>query len=137
MSMRAAVLTAVVAAFWVDVGAAEQPPPTGAEAGEIVFRALCTSCHGKDARGGGPVAESLKVKPADLRLIARRRSGSFPQDEIGQYIDGRKAPLAHGTREMPVWGDKIATAAPVVQDREQRREQAVEALIAYLKTIQE
>jgi mono/diheme cytochrome c family protein len=136
--MRTAVLAAAVAAFWVDAGpAAGQQPPTGAEAGEIIFRTICISCHGKDARGGGPVAESLKTKPSDLRLIARRRGGSFPQDELGQYIDGRKAPLAHGTREMPVWGDKIAAAAPIAQDREQRRDQAVEALVAYLKSIQE
>jgi mono/diheme cytochrome c family protein len=137
-AVRAAILAAAVAAFWVDAGAAaDEQPPTGAEAGKIIFKTICVSCHGKDARGGGPVAESLKTKPADLHLIARRRSGSFPQDEIAQFIDGRKAPPAHGTREMPVWGDRLATAAPDAQERERRREQAIEQVVAYLKTIQD
>jgi len=137
MSMRSAVLTAAMAVFWVDAGAAaDQQPPTGSEAGRMIFSTICVSCHGKDARGGGPVAASLKTKPANLRLIARRRNGSFSHDEIGEYIDGRKAPLAHGTREMPVWGDSLATAAPE-PEREQRRKQRIEEVVAYLKTIQE
>jgi mono/diheme cytochrome c family protein len=135
--MRIAILAAAVGAFWADAAIAADQPPTGAEAGKVIFGTICVSCHGKDARGGGPVADSLKTKPADLHLIARRRSGTFPQDEIGQYIDGRKAPPAHGTREMPVWGDKLATAAPDAQERERRREQAIEQVVAYLKTIQD
>ena len=136
MSMRPAVLTAAMAVFWVGAAAAQPKPPTGAEAGEIVFRTICASCHGNDARGGGPVAASLKTKPANLRLIAKRRNGSFPQDEIEQHIDGRKAPLVHGTREMPVWGEALAPAAPA-EEREQRRKQRIEEVVAYLKTIQE
>jgi mono/diheme cytochrome c family protein len=137
MNMGTAFLTATMAAFWATAALAEEQPPTGAEAGKIIFRTICVSCHGKDARGGGPVAVSLKTKPANLRLIAHRRSGTFPPEEIGQYIDGRKAPPAHGTREMPVWGNELATAAPDEQVREQRRAQAIEQLVAYLKTIQD
>jgi len=138
MSVRAFILTAAaLAAFSPDTAPAADPqPPTGAEAGGTIFRTICASCHGKDARGGGPVAESLKTKPADLRLIARRRSGTFPED-IGQYIDGRKAPPAHGTREMPVWGYILATAAPDEQERERRRERVIEEVVAFLKTIQD
>jgi mono/diheme cytochrome c family protein len=137
MTTRLVVLSAAMAVFWADPGAAEPKPPTGAEAGKIIFQTICASCHGQDARGGGPVAESLKTKPANLRLIARRRSGSFPEDEVKQHVDGRKAPLAHGTREMPVWGDRLASAAPDAQAREQRREQSIEQVVAYLKTIQD
>lgn len=137
MSMRSGVLTAATAAFCLNAGAsADQQPPTGSEAGRMIFNTICVSCHGKDARGGGPVAASLKTAPANLRLIAQRRNGSFSHDEIGQYIDGRKAPLAHGTREMPVWGDSLATAAPE-PEREQRRKLHIEEVVAYLKTIQE
>jgi mono/diheme cytochrome c family protein len=136
MSMRAAVPTAALALFWVGAAAAQPKPPRGAEAGEILFRTSCASCHGKDARGGGPVAAGLKTKPANLRLIAKRRNGSFPVDEIEGYIDGRKAPPAHGTREMPVWGEAIGPAAPA-EEREPRRKARIEEVVAYLKTIQE
>jgi mono/diheme cytochrome c family protein len=138
MTMRTAVLAAATAAFLVKAGAAAEPqPPTGAEAGKIIFQTICASCHGQDARGGGPVAQSLKTKPANLRLIARRRNGSFPEDEIKQHIDGRIPPVAHCTREMPVWGDRLASAAPEAEVREQRREQAIEQLVTYLRTIQD
>jgi mono/diheme cytochrome c family protein len=135
MSMRPAVLVLALTVPGVSA-AAQSKPPTGADAGAIVFRTICASCHGKDARGGGPVAASLKTKPANLRLIAKRRNGSFPQDEIEQHIDGRNAPPAHGTREMPVWGEELASAAPS-EEREQRRKQRIDEVVAYLKKIQE
>ncbi|MFN8096086.1 MAG: c-type cytochrome [Vicinamibacteria bacterium] len=136
MSLRAPVATAVLAFFWAGPAGSEPKPPTGAAGGELVFRAICASCHGKDARGGGPVAASLKEKPANLRLIAKRRNGSFPAAEIEGYVDGRNAPAAHGTREMPVWGESLAPAAPA-EEREQRRKARIEEVVAYLKTIQE
>jgi hypothetical protein len=83
------------------------------------------------------VAESLKTKPLDLRQIARRRGGTFPDGEIAQYIDGRTRTAAHGTTDMPVWGDSLAQAVTDEQERERRIERAVEMLVAYLKTIQE
>lgn len=38
----------------------------------------CASCHGVDAKGEGPVAKSLNVKPSDLTRIAARSGGKFP-----------------------------------------------------------
>ncbi len=136
MRLRVAVSTAALAVFWVGAAMAQPKPPTGAEGGELVFRTICASCHGKDARGGGPVAAGLKAKPANLRLIARRRNGTFPADEIAGFVDGRNAPVAHGTREMPVWGEALAPAAPAVE-RELRRKARIEEVVAYLKAIQE
>ena len=107
MCLRAAAATAVLAFFWAGPAGSEPKPPTGAAGGELVFRTICASCHGNDARGGGPVAASLKEKPANLRLIAKRRNGSFPVAEIEGHVDGRNAPAAHGTREMPVWGEAL------------------------------
>ena len=138
MTMRAATLAAAVTALCAGAGEpAQQEPPKGAEGGKVIYRTICASCHGEDARGGGPVAESLKTKPANLRLIVRRGGGSFPEDEVKRHVDGRKATPAHGTREMPVWGDSLATAVPYLEEREERIERAIAMLIDYLKTIQE
>ena len=111
-------------------------PPTGAAGGKIIFRQICATCHGTDARGTGPVAKSLKTPPADLTQIATRHGGSFPADEITTFIDGRKDVAAHGSREMPVWGDSLARAVNDNDTRERRIERAIQMLVQYLQTLQ-
>jgi len=57
-----------------------------------------------DGTGDGPVAPSLRTKPADLTLLAQKNGGVFPEREVHDFIDGTKPVAAHGPREMPVWG---------------------------------
>ena len=59
-------------------------------------------------RGRGPVASALRTPPADLTQIAKRRGGAFPTAEIAAYIDGRAEVQAHGSRDMPVWGERFS-----------------------------
>jgi mono/diheme cytochrome c family protein len=73
--------------------------------GPKLFRAYCATCHGKDAKGGGPMAASLRIAPPDLTRIALRNGGSFPFLQVQKIISGeQQPPSTHGTREMPVWG---------------------------------
>lgn len=72
--------------------------------GEDLFRFYCASCHGREGRGDGPVAAALNSKVPDLTTIERRRGGIFPEKWIRDVIAGDQAVLAHGTREMPIWG---------------------------------
>jgi mono/diheme cytochrome c family protein len=72
--------------------------------GPDLFRAYCAPCHGEDGKGGGPVAPALNAKPADLTTIAQRNGGAFPVKRIRTIISGDEVVLAHGSREMPVWG---------------------------------
>lgn len=76
--------------------------------GRKYFVQYCSSCHGMDASGNGPAASAMRPPPADLRRIAQRRGGQFPAAEIATYIDGRRFVRAHGSREMPVWGERFA-----------------------------
>jgi mono/diheme cytochrome c family protein len=74
-------------------------------AGADLYQAYCAVCHGKSAKGEGPMARSLKVAPADLTRIAMRNGGKFPRQRIEQILSGEAAVEAgHGTREMPLWG---------------------------------
>jgi mono/diheme cytochrome c family protein len=111
--------------------------PTGAAGGKIIFRQICATCHGTDARGTGPVAESLKTPPPDLTRISARRGGDFPAETIASFIDGREKLGAHGPRDMPVWGDSLAQAVDDSYTRERRIDRAVYMLVDYLKTLQE
>lgn len=73
-------------------------------AGERLFGGYCSSCHGTDARGNGPVAPALRTRPADLTRIAERAGGTFDAAKVAAFIDGRTRIEAHGERDMPVWG---------------------------------
>src|ERR1700694_1642133 len=73
--------------------------------GPALYKAYCASCHGTDAKGDGPMAKSLKVKPSDLTSIAASNGGTFPLMRIERIISGEEQPPnGHGTSEMPVWG---------------------------------
>lgn len=73
--------------------------------GPALYKAYCSSCHGADARGSGPMAKSLTVPPADLTRISARNGGTFPLARISRVIAGEaQLPRGHGTSEMPVWG---------------------------------
>jgi mono/diheme cytochrome c family protein len=65
----------------------------------------CASCHGPGGKGDGPVATTLKRAPADLTKLSETNNGVFPLELTFRVIDGRLEVAAHGTREMPVWGE--------------------------------
>jgi mono/diheme cytochrome c family protein len=75
-------------------------------AGRDLFDFYCATCHGRDAKGKGPVAEALTVAPPDLTRLALDNGGAFPRQRVETFIthDGRVATPAHGTSDMPVWG---------------------------------
>ena len=75
-------------------------------AGAAEYRIACYQCHGEAGRGDGPMAQFLTIKPADLTLLAKKNSGSFPFRDVFQAIDGRAAIKAHGEGPMPIWGDR-------------------------------
>ena len=134
--MRPLLLVLALTGLALPAAAADEvEPPTGAAGGKIIFRQLCASCHGKDATGGGPVAKTLKTPPADLTRIVERH-GSFSADLVASHIDGRKSVEAHGSREMPVWGDSLAKAVADKGVREERIDRAIQMVVEYLKTIQ-
>ena len=75
--------------------------------GKSEFQSSCASCHGADARGKGPVGDLLKVPPPDLTVLAKNNNGVFPTNAVYETIDGSKAVPAHGTRDMPIWGERF------------------------------
>ena len=75
--------------------------------GKSEFQSSCASCHGTDGRGNGPVSEQLKVPPSDLTMLAKNNNGVFPTNAVYETIHGSKTVAAHGTREMPIWGERF------------------------------
>jgi len=111
-----------------------QPVATGPANGKAMFAHYCASCHGLDARGDGPAAPALKMPPTDLTSLAAKNRGVFPTASVRRYIKGVDAPPAHGSRDMPVWGDvfkvfQSPTDTAMIDIR-------VNALTEYVKTLQ-
>ena len=75
------------------------------ELGKDEYVRSCAACHGVVGKGDGPAAKSLIKPPIDLTKLSEANKGVFPVSRIYEAIDGRSEVIAHGTREMPVWGE--------------------------------
>ena len=81
------------------------PFPGESLVGKESFEAYCSSCHGTDGRGNGPVAGSLRNIPTDLTALANRNGDSFPRERVTAVLMGTsRTVVAHGTQAMPIWG---------------------------------
>lgn len=131
--------TLIVLAAIARVAAAAPSASAGAtspqaRAGSDLFRNYCKVCHGEEGKGDGPLATSLKKRPADLSGLARRNNGTFPTEMVARIIDGRNPVQGHGGGDMPVWGDALLKAQEsgteaLVKDR-------IMAIVDHLKTLQ-
>ena len=138
--LRLAISTAVVASTAVQTVWAD----TVAVPGRQDFEVLCAACHGISGRGDGVDAACLKTRPADLTQITRRNGGTYPQARVFDTIVGVQRPVDHGTGAMPVWGrvfvDEAVGGGVTIGDAvsaEAEVRQRIDALVAYIQTIQE
>ncbi len=76
--------------------------------GKMEFQSNCAACHGMGGRGDGPLVEFLKQTPPDLTQLSKRYNGVYPQKKVYEWIRDVNQKRAHGTQEMPVWGDRYA-----------------------------
>jgi len=142
---RGVVAAAILAAFLLApipaTPASAQEPATQPEAemrqrvtGGEVFRTYCATCHGPSGRGDGPLASSMRRKPADLTEIAKRNGGEYPSEIVFHTIDGRTPVRGHGGPDMPVWGDAFLRSrdggdAASVKGR-------IDSLVDFIRTLQ-
>jgi Cytochrome c len=93
--------------------------------GHATYMTYCAVCHGVAARGDGPLADSLRVRPPDLTLIAKRSGGRFDEETVRRIIDGRK----------PVKGHVFKNTADGHSDAAVREK--VMGVVEHLRSIQE
>jgi cbb3-type cytochrome c oxidase subunit III len=81
-----------------------------------LYNSYCYLCHGTSGKGGGPLARSLKLKPADL--TSDTRIGKQSDRDLLLLIQGN-AP--HGKlKDMPQWGQVLP-------------ETQIQALVSYVR----
>ena len=109
------------------------------DAGKREFQRSCASCHGADARGNGPVANVLSAKPADLTQMKKKHGGTFHFWQTYDTISGREEEVAirgHGTREMPIWGDRFRLEPGASEQYALGVRGRLLSLVHYLQSIQ-
>jgi mono/diheme cytochrome c family protein len=91
--------------IWAAKKPSQTSPARNPLQGAEIFRHYCASCHGADGRGHGPASVAFKHAVPDLTRISQRNGGTFPARKVKDIIEGKDEQLiAHGTREMPLWG---------------------------------
>jgi mono/diheme cytochrome c family protein len=69
------------------------------------FDEYCAVCHGMDGKGRGPAAPAMKMPMPDLTKLTSRNGGAFSHSDVERAILGKGSPTpAHGSEEMPIWG---------------------------------
>lgn len=108
--------------------------PTAPTSGKDMFAEYCAVCHGTSGRGDGPAATALRKHPADLTQLSRKNGGQFPEIRVLRFIKGSDEFAAHGTRDMPVWGEVLrsldAAGSSVVDLRVMNLERYIESFQA-------
>jgi mono/diheme cytochrome c family protein len=113
----------------------QTPPPLVPESlvGSVSFDLYCASCHGRQGRGDGPTAASLRTRPPDLTVLARDNRGTFPRARILDFVEGSARSASHGSTEMPVWGPTLRG----LDASDARVTVRLQNLVAFIESIQQ
>ena len=107
--------------------------------GRDIYAFHCSTCHGAEAKGDGPMSPNLVIQPPDLTTLSARNAGEFPLTRAVMRIDGRDPLVSHGS-PMPVFGDyfegrgvalRTASGQPIMTS------QPIVDLVGWLQTVQE
>lgn len=122
------------------LGEDERPPLSEKlnkdHAGYGLYQQYCAVCHGVFADGNGLVVPVLTQKPTNLRRLSERYGTPLPKPKLVRTIDGSEPIIAHGSREMPVWGTRLYEDLPSRMPNSRERG-AILTLLDYLESIQD
>lgn len=106
---------------------------TSPASGKAMYMNHCAACHGADAKGNGPAAAALKAAPTDLTVLTRKNNGKFPADHVYSSIVGDLNVPAHGSVEMPMWGNVYRSMS---SGRQAEVQQRISNLTHYIESLQ-
>jgi len=148
MQVRRVILTIVAVAVLAMTALAQNEPAkqepgkeikhvpvkqTSPASGVEMYKSYCAVCHGVDGMGNGPAASALKVPPTDLTTLAAKNSGKYPSMRVAAILRGEEVLAAHGTKDMPIWGNLFWSLS---SGHETEVQQRVSNLNKYLESLQ-
>jgi mono/diheme cytochrome c family protein len=141
LSIRVMLLAAMTVGLSGAATAAGKDKPK-VDMGKQEYVNSCAVCHGVDGKAQTQVMDILKVAPPNLRQLSKKNGGVFPMARVYETIDGRVDVKSHGTRDMPIWGQRYSSeATPMYDDYQFNAEVAARArilgLVDYLYRMQD
>lgn len=109
------------------------PKAPSAAAGQETFLKYCASCHGKTAKGDGPVAFALRTPPPDLTTLSKRHEDKFPAGYVSTVLIFGESFASHGSEDMPIWGSRFKT---IDTARDPTGQQHIDDVVAYIRSLQ-
>jgi mono/diheme cytochrome c family protein len=145
---RTAILTLTLVGLVLGGSATAADKKARSDIGKREYMNSCAACHGaagKLTAGEGAGVEFLKTTPTDLTTLSKRNGGVFPFDRVYAVVDGRQLVKGHGSRDMPIWGDRYSHETvkaaehyvDVPYDMEAYTRSRILALIDYIHRFQE
>jgi len=105
--------------------------------GKAQYMKYCATCHGPSGTGADGVASKLFTKPpTNLTLLAKNHGGTFPMMEVIGIVRGDQPIAAHGTREMPIWGQTFGKPLSDGMYGKDEADAQIMNIGQYLETIQ-
>lgn len=128
-------LVALAASFTAPAAFAEESMEI--ETGKKQYMKYCATCHGPNGTGTDGVASRLFTKPpTNLTTLAKENGGKFPMMEVINVVKGDSPIAAHGTREMPVWGQILGRPLEDGMYGQDAADAQILTIGKYLETIQ-
>jgi mono/diheme cytochrome c family protein len=139
--LKALFFTAMAVTLALTMSYADQPKgklvipvqKTDPTNGKVMFTSYCAPCHGADGRGNGPAAGALKTQPTDLTGLAKAHHGKYPDNHIVSVLRFGTDVRAHGSAQMPVWGQIFTRMSKL---NTQEKDLRTANLSRYLETLQ-
>lgn len=115
----------------------------GSELGQREYMNSCAQCHGASGAGDGVMVGFLSSRAPALTQLQKDNGGVFPVAKLYDIIKGSTTVGAHGTSDMPAWGERYNAKAPAmlgemysVADQEAFVRGRILALIEHISTLQ-
>lgn len=107
--------------------------------GGALYNNLCASCHGVGGRGDGPAVSALDKDVPDLTVLAAKNGGVYMHNRVKLIISGESRELAHGTIDMPLWGQQFMYVRPGWSkfQREAFARRKISSIDRYVESLQE
>ena len=128
-----------IAAVAVTMAHTQQTAAQTFDSGKDDYDRHCAACHGSRGAGDGPKARFLNVTVPDLTTLSKRNGGVFPYSRVYLTIDGRLQLPAHGTGNMPIWGQELSDKKRLLNpniDPQAHVRAKITALVLYIHTLE-
>ena len=106
---------------------------THPDQGREMYTTYCAPCHGLNGDGKGPAAPAFKYAPTNLTTLAKTHGGTYPSLKVIVTIQMGPNVKAHGSAQMPVWGNAFRS---LDHSDNQLTFMRIRSLTDYIRTLQ-